>query len=136
MSNVRPSVAIPPRRSKIKCLRESVVWLLLFHTVRSQPLLSQSLSSLSSLPLLSHTICRAPFCCLRQGAPKPGKLHVSCVTRCSSSAVVLVLANANARTKSDLVALACGYEKVEIVLGPGNCLAGNLELIRMDVAAQ
>ncbi|KAL6786453.1 hypothetical protein J3E68DRAFT_420570 [Trichoderma sp. SZMC 28012] len=113
----RPSVAMPPRRPKIKCLRDSVAWLLLFHTVRSQPLpLSLSLSSLS---LLSHnqSVARLFAACAK--GPKARKLHVSCVTR-----------------KSNLVALACGYEKVEIVLGPGNCLAGNLELIRMDVAAQ
>lgn len=120
----RPSVAMPPRRSKIKCLRDSVAWLVLFHTLSAPPL---SLS-LSSLPLLSLTICRAPFLLAPRG-PKPGSF-TSClchplqlVSRCASAR------NANARTKSNLVALACGYEKVEIVLGPRNCLAGNLELI-------
>lgn len=85
----RPSVAMPPRRSKIKCLRESVAWLLLFHTVRFQPLLALSLLSLS-LPL-SQSVARL-FAACAKGPQSREASRPACVTRCSSSAVVLVLA--------------------------------------------
>ncbi|KAL7905788.1 hypothetical protein GGI35DRAFT_123145 [Trichoderma velutinum] len=82
-----------------------------------------------SLSLLSHSLSRASWCLRR--VPKPGSF-TSCVARCSSSCGgdSRCASARNARTKSVwcTTSFSSRYERVEIMLDPRNCLAGNLFL--------